>query len=280
MILFLCKWLEKIHEHSGNALSNFKQQLYFMDYEDRDSDIYVVTFVKSGTTWMQVILYNLLTDGNMNFDHIYDVSPWPKYESANNGSPEKVNSLPSPRILKTHDKYDFFNADNRGKFIYVYREGKDVAVSLYHHNKNYRDPSLTFDKNFEDYYVTPDPLINWFEFTNAWLENKNNFNILYVSYEQLKNNFDATVRKIADFVEVELTDEIMGRVKKHSSFEYMKQHEEKFGEKPPVQAQLVYNEFIRKGQTGEGNEYLNTEQKKLYDEKFNHLIQLYLNKIQ
>lgn len=279
ILLLLYKWIEKINKNTNAALNKIRQHLYFMDYDDRESDIYIVTFMKSGTTWLQVILYNLLTDGNMDFEHIYNVSPWPRNEAYKNKSAEAINSLPSPRILKSHDEYDFFNADTKCKFIHVYRDGKDVAASLYHHNKNYRDAELTFQENFEQYFSNEDGAINWFVYNREWFENKNGFNILYISYEQLKNDFDKVIHKIAEFLNAELTDEIIERIKRHASFEYMKENETKFGEVPPSYTKLVFNQFIRKGTSGEGNSYLNKEQNEFFDEKFKITILPFLNKL-
>ncbi|MEZ5054170.1 MAG: sulfotransferase domain-containing protein [Chitinophagales bacterium] len=189
--------------------------------------MYIVSFPKSGTTWVQVILYNLLTEGNMDFNHIYDVSPWPSNQAFNGESPEKINQMPSPRILKSHDSYDRFDEKARNKIIFVYRDGKDVAVSLYHHNKDYLDSNLTFDSNFESYFMIDKNGINYFKFMNTWFLNKNKLNILYISYEDLKSNFDSTVQKIAVFLNVDLTEPILSRVKQHSSFDFMKKNESK-----------------------------------------------------
>ena len=267
MLKILLKWFEKLHKNAESGIINIRHQLYFMDFEERDSDIFVVTYLKSGTTWMQVILHNLLTDGNMDFNHIYDVSPWPKNQSYKNESVEKINTLPAPRILKSHDDYDFFNKDLKGKIIYVFRDGKDVAVSLYHHNKNYLDPDLTFDDNFEEFFTKEKAVMNWFKYNNEWLVNKENLPILYISYEQLKNDFDNTLLKIANYLNIELNTEIIARVKKHSSFEYMKMHESKFGEKEPETNKKVYNQFIRSGNTGEGKLELNKEQLQYFEER-------------
>lgn len=279
LLLFLMKWVERIHKNMESAIVKLRLELYFLDFEERDSDIFVVTYLKSGTTWMQVILYNLLTDGNMDFNHIYDVSPWPRNQSFKGVPVEKLNEMPAPRILKSHDDYSFFDKDMKGKIIFVYRDGRDVAVSLYHHNKNYLDPDLTFDGNFEEFFTKDKAVMNWFKYTNEWLENKDNLNVLYVSYEQLKSNFDETLQKIATFVGVELNEEIVSRVKKHSSFEYMKQHELKFGEIPPVNNKKVYNQFIRNGKSGEGLEYMNEQQKEYFSQKHHELIMPYMKKL-
>ena len=111
----LLKWFEKLNKNSEAGIINIRHQLYFMDFEERECDIFVVTYLKSGTTWMQVILHNLLTDGNMDFNHIYDVSPWPKNQSYKNESVNKINALPA----MDYQAVFFYKKDNLSVNFYL-----------------------------------------------------------------------------------------------------------------------------------------------------------------
>lgn len=264
------------------VMNELKIQMYYNDFEERDSDVYIVAFPKSGTTWMQVILYNMVTeDADMSFEHIYDVSPWTSNEAFLNRKPDRVNSLPEPRLIKSHDKYDFFHKDIKGRFIFIYRDGKDVAESYFHHNRNYVDPDLTFDKNFDEHFVQGigRKKGTWFSYQESWLSNKNNLPILYISYEQLKQNLDGTIDRIAAFLGEELTDKKLENIKKHASFSYMKEHESKFGVKEPKERKLVFNDFIRSGKVGQGEDKLNDLQKTVYNARFNKMVAPYLKKV-
>ncbi|MFT4544490.1 MAG: hypothetical protein ACI9CU_002473 [Polaribacter sp.] len=255
-------------ESYSSLSSDVKKQLFFELLEERDEDIYIITFLKSGTTWMQMICYQLLTDGNMDFEHIYDVSPWLSNAAITGGDVKKINNLPSPRFFKCHDAYDKFDPKAKGKFIFVYRDAEDVAVSLYHHIRNYNNPAQTLEKTYEGYF-TLEQDYNWFTFTAAWLKNDSGFDVLFVNYADLKNNFDNSIIKIAGFLEVKLTDEIVNRVKERSSFEFMKKHEDKFGEQPIDKR--IYNQFIRKGEVGSGKE-LSQDQRKHLNETYTQFI--------
>lgn len=246
-------------ENFARARTRVREALFFQTFEPRDEDIYITTYFKSGTTWMQMILYQMFTDGNMDFEHIYDVSPWLINEAGKKDGADRINKLGNPRVFKAHEPYKEFDPENKNKFIHVYRDGKDVAVSLYHHRKNYNDPDETLDKIFESYFTGGS--YNWFKYTKEWLENKSQFNIFYVNYADLKNNFDETVLKVAEFLEVNINDHMLTRIKERSSFEFMKAHETKFGEQP--QTQKIYNQFIRNGNLGDG-EQLSERQKQAY----------------
>lgn len=262
----LYRFISRIHSGSGEALKKLKEYRYFSQFEEREDDIYVTTFLKSGTTWMQMILYQLTTGGNIDFNHIYDISPWPTNAAIKGEKPP--NGLPSPRILKSHDPYDNFNKDIKGRFIFVYRNAGDVAVSLFHHLKNYEDPGITMDAVLERYF-REDKEYNYYTFHRQWFLNKHKFPVLYIRYEDLKNSFDLKIRQIAAFIRVDVTEELIERVRERSSFEFMKQHEEKFGEQPTDRDKRRYDQFIRKGATGEGAKTLTEEQKETIRKGFN-----------
>ena len=269
----------RLNKNSEWVLRQIRIYQYFEEFEEREDDVYVITYLKAGTTWVQMILYQMLFKAGDNFEHIYDVSPWPSNEAYLGESAKKANGLPSPRILKTHNPYDHFNKNVKGRFIYVYRDGMDLAASVYHHEKNYLDPNQTFEESFKKHFQNESE--NWFLFNRDWMQNQNGFAILYISYEQLKNEFEATIKKIAAFLRVEVTPEEMVLIKHFSGFSYMKTIEHKFGEKPTKESQLVFNQFIRKGETGTGKEYLSEEQKQFYIANHEHIIgKLFREKIQ
>lgn len=241
---------------------------YSLKFGQREDDIYVCTYVKSGTTLMQMMLYQMLTNGDMSFDHIYEVSPWIRNDVFRGKPPL---NFPSPRVIKSHDAYDDIEKGTKGRFIHVIRNGKDVAVSLYHQSKNYNDPDLEFQETFKRHFVRKSHL-NWFTYTKKWLENRKKLNVMYVRYEDMLERKEEVIKNLAAFLKIKLTPEIIQRTLERSSFEFMKQHEDKFGEQP---VERVYNQFIRKGKAGEGEEYLNEKQKEFFNQQFER----YLSKL-
>jgi hypothetical protein len=263
IIAFLYQFVMKLRIFFSKVSFYLKYLKYTIEFGERDDDIYVATYMKSGTTWMQMILYQLTTDGSMDFDHIYDVSPWIRYAASANIQPRQTAS---PRIIKTHDPYLRIPSSRKGRFIFIIRNGMDVAVSQFHHRKNYNDPDLTFEKNFKQFFVI-ESKDNWFIFNQKWLQNKNKHSILFLTYEDLKTDFDTCLNKIIDFLHLEVTDEQLQRVKERSSFQYMKQFEDKFGEVPPQKDRRKFDNFIRKGKTNEGDQYFSQEQQRIFNDQ-------------
>jgi hypothetical protein len=277
LINFFIKVFTAIVRFSKKRLTALYELKYFTEFEERPDDIYIVTYPKSGTTWMQMILYTLIYQKEPDFKHIYDVSPWLSNEAFKHNSCEKVNKLPSPRFFKSHDPYEKFTPGFEGKIIYVYRDVLDLAVSYFYHKKHYNNPDIMMDELLEDSF-NETKNFNWFTFHKNWLENKHNYPVFYISYEDLKTDFEGAVIQIARYLKIELTTETIELAKKYASFEYMKAHEEKFGEQPENNQPMVYNQFIRKGNIGEGKAELTDEQKKYLLSKYEEHIAPLINR--
>lgn len=266
-----------INAVSGKIYLTLKVKRYLLEFDDWPDDIYVVSFMRSGTTWVQMIMYQLTTDGEMNFESISDVSPW--FEQTLQQS-KFLNQLPAPRIFKTHAPYKLVRKNWQGKFIYVYRNGMDVAVSQYYHYKNLGNPNLTFESSLRDRFLKENnsSFVSWFKHMADWLGNKKKLDILYVSYEELSNDLEGTIRKIMKFSNLDVKESEIPRVLERCGFKFMKSHEDKFdnlAEERKRQKAMQLNQFFRKGKTNEGEKYFNPEQKKIYLRYFNK----YLSKL-
>lgn len=244
---------------------------YLAEFGERDDDIVVATFSKSGTTWMQMILYQLTTDGRMDFDHLFDISPWVYYSTLRETAPART---PAPRIIKSHDRYDRFAGGRRGRFVFVVRDGRDVCLSLYHHRRNFKRYDGSFDAHFDDFINGTE--YNWFDHIRPWLENRAGMPITYVRYEDLKRDFDGTVSRIASALDIDAPEAVLARVRERCSFPYMKQHETRFAprnEHFSGKSGIPYlvrepNQFIRHGNIGEGVAALSDDQLSLYRARF------------
>lgn len=224
-----------------NILIETRLRKLMIEFGEKETDIYVVSYPKSGTTLMQMILYQMNSDGNMNFDHIYDVSPWLR-DSARNNTP--VRSAGDRRIIKTHDDYELLKDLKKAKYIVIIRDCLDVMYSFFIHTINYEGPVLDFKKFCQ--LEMPE----WFKFNTEWLQNYNKLTILYINYEDLILNKEMEINRISRFIGIDINKTLMARIIRRTSFQFMKKNEKKFGEQPNTKK--IYNRFIRKGLVGEG----------------------------
>lgn len=211
------------------------------DFGERDTDIYIVTYPKSGTTLMQMLLYQLTTGGNMDFGHIYDVSPWCRYSAY---MKKEMQNTGERRIIKSHDEYEMLQDIKKGKFIFVMRDCLDVISSFHQHIKDYDNPNIALDSLWDR------KLEDWFRYNTKWIANPANLPVLYLNYEDLVQDKPGTIYRIAQFAGIPLNEEITSRVIERTTIAYMKTHKEKFGEQP--EDWKVYDNFIRNGKIGEG----------------------------
>ena len=203
---------------------------------------------------MQMILYQMTTDGNMDFEHLYDVSPWCRHSAFNNC---EMRSVGSRRIVKTHDEYERLKDIKKGKFIFVIRDCLDVISSLYAHLLDYGYPINDFAE------LSGRKMKEWFAYNTKWLKNEHCLDIMYICYEDLIADKKAIVAKMADFLNIALDDDITKRVIDRTSFDFMKMYESKFGEQPD--RKKVYNNFIRNGKAGDGKSKFSAEQLQQYN---------------
>jgi len=109
------------------------------DFVFRDDDIVIATYAKSGTTWMQQIVSQLLFQGKEGLS-VAEMSPWVDLRV-----PPKEVKLPMieaqthRRFVKTHLPVDALVFSPKAKYIYIGRDGRDIIWSLYNHHINAND---------------------------------------------------------------------------------------------------------------------------------------------
>ena len=104
------------------------------DFKFRNDDIVISSYAKSGTTWLQQIIAQLLFNGEEGME-VAEMSPWldlrvpPKEVKLS-----MVEAQTHRRFLKTHLPVDALVFSEKAKYIYIGRDGRDVLWSLYNHH--------------------------------------------------------------------------------------------------------------------------------------------------
>jgi Sulfotransferase domain len=232
----------------------------------RSDDIFIVTYPRSGTTWMQMILYQLTTDGSMDFPHIAEYCPW--FERSQR-STRGFETCPSPRIFKSHLPYQKI-PKGAGKYIYVARDGGDVAVSYFHLYRMYQGYEGTFAEFFEQFLRGEVQFGSWFRHVRGWWEHRHDPNVLFLTYEELTRDLEGCIRKISDFCGLDTRADTLPGIVERSSFSFMKKHEAQFD--PAIEMLWEQgtrlNSFLRNGRVGDGAIHLSCEQLERLEEAF------------
>lgn len=197
----------------------------------RPTDVLISTYPKAGTTWMQQIVR--LIKGSAETGSTDQEVPW--IETL----PEsfKSDTLPSPRCFKSHLPYALVPKGKGVKYIYVARNGKDGAVSLFHHARAFKpfQYSGTWDHFFLLFMRGAVEFGSWFEHIKGWhtayLEEQKKAEgeqaILFLFYEDMKKDLEGSIVKIAKFIgadDVANDAEKVKEIAQKSTFSAMKEN--------------------------------------------------------
>lgn len=240
-------------------------RLMYLDYTARPDDVFLVTYPRSGTTWLQMILYQLTTDGNMDFAHIAEKCPWFERTAVSKRNLEK---LPSPRVFKSHLPYIWI-PKRMCRYIYVARNGKDVALSFYHFYKSHFRYRGSFGRFFRLFMRGWVAWGSWFYHVKGYWRHRNDPNLLFLFYEDMVRDLEGAVRRIIAFCELDVPEERVPEIVRRCGFAFMKEHEEKFDYafELLVDQGMTPGAFIRKGLAGEWKSALTAEQAERFDRK-------------
>jgi Sulfotransferase domain len=233
-------WAQRLRAlHQRICWERFKRVVFVPEADD----VYIVTYPKSGTTWMQRALQQLLSDGRTEFRHITDVSPW--IEKMAVYRPDFVHTLRRPRCFKSHLRFE--ELPRPGRYIYVMRNVKDVLISYYEHAVYIDHFRGSFDQFFGDFMRGRVDFGTWFSHIESWWPHRNDPNVLFLTYEELHDDLASALRRVCDLCEIRFPEERLAEIRRNCDVTSMKALEHKFD--PRLQS-FVAGSFIREGKTG------------------------------
>ncbi|KAL1485194.1 hypothetical protein MTO96_032112 [Rhipicephalus appendiculatus] len=171
-----------------------------MHYEPSERDVVVVTYPKCGTTWVQYIVAHILTkeEPPKNPAEFMLCSPLVELLGA-----ESATRAERKGPLITHLPLSNMVFSERAKYIYVARNPYDCSVSCYYFFKGLtsrRIKDVSFGTFLERFHSGKALYGDYFDHLIPWYDIRNEPNVLFITYEQLKNNVGELVLKIADFL--------------------------------------------------------------------------------
>jgi Sulfotransferase domain len=224
------------------------------DYRPQSEDVFVVTQMRCGTTWMQQVVYEIVMRGRADFDdpnqpHLYAICPW--IDSINSVSMDAaplVGEKPT-RIIKCHLPIELCPYSEAAKYIYVARHPVSCFASIVDFNRSMLGPLMPPVTTMADWFCSdrmywlpwPRHVEGWWQ----WAERRNN--VLFVHFEDMKRDFGAVCDRVAQFLGYTLTAEEKRQVTERCSFEYMKNHEEFFEMAPPTMFSVAGGEYMASG---------------------------------
>src|SRR3954453_10870592 len=212
------------------------------DFAFRDDDVVIATYGKSGTTWMQQIVGQLIFEGDAEVN-VAELSPWVDLRV-----PPKEVKLPEieaqmhRRFLKTHLPVDALVFDPIAKYIYIARDGRDVIWSMHNHHANANaawfsaindtpgrvgPPVPPADSDLRRYFLNwldndGEPFWPFWENVRSWWAIKHRPNVMLVHYQDLKQDLVGAMLRIAEFLDIDVDAARFPAMVEHCSFDWMK----------------------------------------------------------
>lgn len=253
---------------------------FWNGFEFRDDDIIIGTHIKSGTTWVQQIVSQLIWKGEEGLP-VAQMSPWIDLRVP--GKETKLAAMAAQthrRFMKTHLPADALVFSPKAKYIYIARDGRDVVWSLYNHHSNasayyYQTvndtpgrigpplgkPVDSVQLYFQD-WLDKDGYPYWpfWENIKSWWDIRQIPNVLLLHYANLKQDTPGEIRRIAEFLDIRIENNTWPLILEHSSMEYMRAHGDKI---VPLEGAFWTNgarTFINKGTNGRWKDTLTDEE--------------------
>jgi len=223
-------------------------------YKPASCDLFVVSQLRCGTTWLEQLTYQVLVRGREDLaaqgKSLGSVCPW--LESIWTIPPElapKIGGGPAYRVFKTHFPIELCLYSHEARYLYITRHPLDCFASCLDYLRANLGPfrlrlaeAVEWFCNLEWMWWTPWPhhVAGW------WQKAQCSPNVLFITYEQMLKDLPGVARKIADFLATEPLDhDELVSVVHHSSFRYMREHSEAFEMAPPHLLQDFEGLFVQ-----------------------------------
>jgi hypothetical protein len=206
----------------------FRQTLLEREITIFPDDVFLTSYPRSGNTWSRFLIGNLIhQDEPVSFLNVERLVP-DMYKTAD----WSLRRLPRPRLMKSHECFD----PRYRKVIYVVRDPRDVAVSNYHWEMKLRSVPEGYPiEKFVPRWMEPQFWLrigSWSEHVQSWMSTRqDNKNFLLLRYEDLKQDPQRELARVAHFLGIAATTERLNRAVDLSSAVHMRKLESTQGKK-------------------------------------------------
>lgn len=268
----------------------------WLDFRIRADDIVICTRSKHGTTWMQMICALLVFQTPELPAPLAELSPWLDWTiTPKDAVFAELEAQRHRRFIKTHTPLDGIPIHSSARYIVVARHPLDAAVSLYHQGSNLlreRIAELTGvpvpESKAKQRPELRDWLVGWTmagndprkfpdifpgvmaHLSDAWARRAEP-NLLLVHYADLSADLEDEMRRIADWLGIEVPESRWPELVKAAGFTEMKAKAERTAP-DPLRLMRSREAFFRRGGSGAAAELLSAEELASYEARVEALV--------
>ena len=251
-------------------------------FKPRPDDIFVCTPAKCGTTWTQTIVTSLLFPEGDQPAPVMMLSPWIEAKFV----PEEMmhaglEAQSHRRVMKTHTAADGIPWFDDAKYIVVGRDGRDVFMSMCNHLQRMKmiaqmnekaladgvPPMPEFDGDFHAFFPTwlgQDDIL--FHIIETYWQRREQPNVLLAHFADLKSDLEGEIRRIAEFLDIEIEEALWPAVVERCTFDGMRGRGDEIGDFSQGFEDGIEG-FLFKGTNGRWRDVLTDEEVAAYERR-------------
>ncbi|XP_030623300.1 sulfotransferase family 1, cytosolic sulfotransferase 5 [Chanos chanos] len=263
---------------------------FFVSYWERvekfqafKGDLLIATYPKSGTTWTQEIVDLILNQGDIKkcmrapTDERMPFLEWTESDPTLSGI-TRLQKMDPPRVIKTHlpiqlVPHSFWKAGC--KVIYMARNPKDTVVSYFHFDRmdlTQPEPG-SWSEYLEKFMKGQLAWGSWYDHVKGYWRERENKAILYLFFEDMKEDPAREVRRIAEFLGQQLPESTISGIAQNTTFTAMRKNPmANYSSIPDTIFDRKVSDFMRKGEVGDWRNHFSPEQNAVFEDQYKKMM--------
>jgi aryl sulfotransferase len=258
------------------------------NFQPRADDIVIATYPKCGTTWTQRIV-DLLVFQDSAPRSIMESSVWldARFFAPVEDDLATLEGQSHRRFIKSHLPFDGLPIYDTLKYIHVARDGRDAFLSWHNHVRGFtpeakmrvgmaaaQDPDLPVGRPPEapedpqvffqawiaqaeaEAQTGPGHDLSYFDYENTYWTERRRPNLLMVHYADLKADLEGEMRRMADFLDMDIPRDRLAMLAAAAQFDAMKAQGEALLPKAGEMFDHGSQRFLNKGVNGRWRDVL------------------------
>ncbi|XP_030450075.1 cytosolic sulfotransferase 15-like [Syzygium oleosum] len=242
-------------------------------FQAKHKDIVLASQPKSGTTWLMALVFSVVNRSRFSISNTplltsnpHDLVPSFEFQQFGRNPRPDLDGMAELRLFATHIPYPSLPEcvkQSDCRIIYICRNPLDAVVSSWHFYletaRSKEQPEWSLEEHFEIYCqgkISFGPF--WNQMMGYWKESlERPYKVLFLKYEDLKEDIVGQLKKVAEFVGLPFTEEeeegrMIEEIAKMCSLKTLKDLEvNKSGKLQGMNIKVENRSFFRKGEVGD-----------------------------
>lgn len=230
----------------------------------QDQDAFVVSYPRSGSTWLRFLLYESLSGEPSEFERVHNSIPAVgKHFAASRLLPD------GGRLIGSHEVF----CDGPRKIVYIVRDPRSIVISQYKLRRRQGVEQRDF-QTFVEAFATGrgNPFGSWAEHTSYWLSggSAQRWRLHLVKFEDLRNDPEACLGAALRFLGTPRDPEAVAAVVSSNTVEQMQAKEDRAPREVFRRAKRHDFRFVNSGSVQGWSSQLTHEQTRLIEHNARH----------